>query len=316
MEHMPNPLIDLQHALLPSLPLDVLTAQAVALHNDQPDLHGYNRVEANRDYDPLFLRQIEMRYLKYTLREHRAALITQGLTYDQASQVIAEAIESVYPHLSGIHHARPDKNTEPPMLSLLTLERRGWTARMVQHFLNTPEFDFVTHTPLSEGATPRRMYRQRRVREVEMSDEGKQALVKPARQTPRTPRHLPSEDQPVLAYLKQLHIMVPVLPHATLRQRALAHHNAWQEGKNLTRIPRSEILNPIILPYLKYLLSDYEIALYRAYGANGEIEGHHVLMEKIIVAISEVYPFLKPIVYTELKENYSDRAAPAEGKRA
>ena len=308
---MLNSRIDLLHALLPSLPLDVLTTQAVLLHNDQPDLYGHHQVHEHHGYDPKFLRQLEMRYLKYTLREDREALITQGLTYDQARQVTAKAIEGVYPHLIGVHHARPAKNAEPPLLSLLALEQRGWTAKMVNQFLNTPEFDFVTHTPLSKHATPRRMYRQRRVREIEVTSEGKKALSRTALQSPRTPRHLPSEDQPVLAYLRQLQIEVPILPHDTLRRLSIAHHNAWSNEKPLSRTPRHEVLNLIILEYLTYLLSDYEVALYRAYGTNGEIEGHHVLMENIIVAISEMYPYMKATVHLQLSQQNADRAAHA-----
>lgn len=299
----------LSAALLPILPLDVLTALAVTLHNNQPDLYGHDQVHDHRDHDPLFLRQFEMRYLKYTLREERDALITQGFTYDQARQVIAGTIEGVYPHLIGVHHARPAKNTDPPLLSLLALEQRGWTAKMVKQFLNTPEFDFVTHTPLSAHATPRRMYRQRRVREIEMSDEGKRALKKTPSEIPRPRKHLPSEDQPVLAYLKELQIVVPVLPNNTLTRLAKAHHNAWSGKKPLSNTPRREILNPIILNYLKHLLSDYEIALYKAYGTNGEIEGHQVLMEKMIIAMSLTYPYLRAIVRLLLLSQHSSGRA-------
>ncbi len=65
---MSNPQIDLQHALLPVLPLDVLTSHATLLHNDQPDLYGHHQVYDHHNYDPLFLKQVEMRSLKDMLR--------------------------------------------------------------------------------------------------------------------------------------------------------------------------------------------------------------------------------------------------------
>ncbi len=246
---MPKKQLDLQNIGAPALALDLLASRA-ALHQNKslsapqeettpvfktlgtprlPENWKYEHpLRAKETSDPLFLRQIEVLYLRANLEKSRLALEAQGHPAHAVRQAITVAIERAYPHLVGVHDTPPVSEPNPPLLSRTTLkEERGWTESLLKRFL--PEADHLKVNPMFRSAAPMQLYVLPRIEEIEASADFRAAFEVASKRRPAAQqaarKAADTKRQRMLAYVEMLRVKVPVFPEDKLLGRAISHYN-------------------------------------------------------------------------------------------
>jgi hypothetical protein len=222
----------------------------------------------------------------------RGGLIAYGVfATDKLTSIVKKVNTDADAPINGANTTRARVN----YVTLTDLKsKRGWTQTLVMKF--APEPDLTRTNPHYHSGPRMRLYRLRRIEEIEASAAFVAAQSANARRRTGAKQGIQTKLAKLEAYLKTLRVSVPRLAEERLIRRACESYNSWNADRidTLVATPQSEpeFLNRLVVNFLRHELSTYDEELERIAGKVGAANGYFELNHLIYAAIKGAYPSL------------------------
>jgi hypothetical protein len=217
--------------------------------------------------------------------------------------------------LVDVNSQTASKTTRLKYLSLAGLKAQGWTDAGVRKFLGEPD-KLATNLHYASGPKVR-LYAQERVHEVMATPDWQAWRVGAAVRSDKGKGVANRKRMALIATVKTLGVVLPVLKQDELITRACAHYNAFQETRLAERgwdddfTPAAPASNPAFLEricvnYLRHACTRYEQELDRIFGKVGVEEAREELFRHICEKIAAVYPRLAAACEAQVYRRWGD----------
>lgn len=193
---------------------------------------------------------------------------------------------------------------KPNYLTSTKLKERGFTEGKIKKFLG--DADLLVTNPAYRTGPPMRLFLEKRVEEVEKSQEFQDWLSKSKstreKQSQIQLKIAENKRQELRDYITNLDIEIELIPSDKLFQKAQRHYNnLWSDRgdddkfchESTVSDSNKKFLHRITVNMLRHEFTNYENELCDIFGKIGVAEGYLMLKTKVLNKIAEVYPFLK-----------------------
>lgn len=177
-----------------------------------------------------------------------------------------------------------------PHLTKTEVLNRGWTEKMIQRFLGSP--DRTKTNPHYRSAARMQLFDESRVVAAERTSDFVELEQKREVRRAGALKAVQTKREKVERYVESVDIKVPVLDEDTLIREACNNYNNFRPDRYAGEHSDARFLKRITVNYLRHRLTEYEDHLEQTYGRVGASEAYLKIKRLVLDAIAAVYPSL------------------------
>ncbi len=181
------------------------------------------------------------------------------------------------------------KGKKEDYLTLTQVRDRGWTRRLIDQFLSSP--DKETPNP-HNGYSWVKLFLISRVEEVEATEAWKQAKEAADKRSASARRGVATKVQDLLDEAEAVEIDIPIMSRGLLVRLACDANNSRHHTKWVSPKSEPEELNHIIVNYLRHEHILYDMLLYSNCGRIGHAAANMYFRRRVYNLIAQTYPEL------------------------
>lgn len=198
------------------------------------------------------------------------------------------------------------KKKDVDRITKTDLKSRGWTEKMISHFLPNP--DMIADNPYYRCAPDVKLYDLIKVETIESSREFIDFKSKLRKRIEGAEKAVETKYKKLKEEIDCFDYHIPVFEKKELLEAAIKAYNNYQfeienYDKDASINSDWEFLIRITNNYIRHNLTDYEDYLYKIEKRVGKYSAYYEIRKKMDSKIKEAYPWLEAVKPRELVSN-------------